>query len=320
MSEKLHKIAIFLDPRFLLHKTGPNHPENPGRLKAVCEVLKLTGFQNTFISPEPAPVDIISLVHKNDYIIFTQLKSLACKDLGINDGTYTLETGDVQICSDSYEVARLAVGAVIQAVDIVMAHSRSIAFCAVRPPGHHATKDRGMGFCLFNNVAVGAKYLIEKYKLSRVLIVDWDVHHGNGTQDIFWNEPRVFYFSTHQYPLYPGTGAAEETGVGNILNVPIEVGSTSRQQVLEAYRIKLVQAMEKFKPEFIFISAGFDAHELDPLGGLRLKTEDYGTLTAIVKEIANRYAQGRIVSVLEGGYHWGALAESVALHVEILNA
>lgn len=315
-------VAIVSDERFSLHLTGWHHPEKPSRIEAILHALKekqLFSSDNHLV-PRRAGKKELCLAHSPLYIDLVENEILKCSSQGILDGSYTLITGDVQICPASYEVAALAAGGVLIAVDEVMRNSFSSVFCPVRPPGHHACINKGMGFCLFNNVAVGARYALSKYSLSRILIVDWDVHHGNGTQDIFWEDPRVFYFSTHQSPLYPGTGEREEKGCGNILNCPIAPGKLSRLHVIQAFQNELVPAMERFRPECIFISAGFDAHQCDPLGGMNLTEEDFGALTRIVKEIAGKHAQGRIISVLEGGYDLQALASSSVEHVRALKS
>jgi acetoin utilization deacetylase AcuC-like enzyme len=222
----------------------------------------------------------------------------------------------------SLAAAETAIATVLTAVDGVIAGRHASAFCAVRPPGHHAEADRAMGFCLFNNVAVAARYAQKKHGLSRVLIVDWDVHHGNGTQNIFYDDPTVFYFSTHQYPFYPATGSTAEEGAGlgegTTLNCPLPAGAGDRE-ILDRFENKLLPAADAFKPEFIFISAGFDAHEEDPLAGLRVTEKGYARLTGFVKDLAARHAGGRIVSALEGGYNLAALGRSVEAHLRVLS-
>ena len=245
------------------------------------------------------------LCHTAPYLNYIKEAVLDCARKKLSDGSYMLATGDTQISPDSLKVARLAVGSVLNGVDHVMKGIAKNVFCIVRPPGHHANQKCGMGFCIFNNVAIGARYAQINYSdVKRVLIVDWDVHHGNGTEDIFIEDPSVFYFSTHQEGLYPGTGSSHDIGKGKgqgtILNCPIPPGADARLKVLEAFQVKLVQAMEIFKPNFVFISAGFDSREGDPLGGFNLTDADFMTLTQIVKDIADKYAKGRIVSVLEG--------------------
>jgi acetoin utilization deacetylase AcuC-like enzyme len=207
------------------------------------------------------------------------------------------------------------------AVDAVLSGEVRNAFCAVRPPGHHATADRSMGFCLLNNVAIAARYIQKRHKLPKVLVVDWDVHHGNGTQEMFYADPSVFYFSVHRYPFYPGTGSAEQHGAGKgkgaTLNVPLPAGSGDRE-FLRAFSEKLVPAAGQYHPDFVLVSAGFDAHRDDPLGGMRVTTEGFAEMTRIVKRIAEEHCQGRLVSVLEGGYDLDGLAASVAAHLRIL--
>jgi acetoin utilization deacetylase AcuC-like enzyme len=297
---------IIADPLFREHLTGANHPERPERYDVIMAALK----RYPIYPPQDATEKDLLRCHTASYI------KLVKDEIG--QGLTTLSTGDVNISSKSFKAALRAVGAVITAADLVLKDTTKKVFCVVRPPGHHACSDQGMGFCLFNNIAIGARYAQEKYKIKRVLIVDWDVHHGNGTQEIFHKDPSVFYFSTHQFPLYPGTGAADEKGAGTIYNVPILASKTSREEVLKAYQETLQLEMEKFRPELVMISAGFDAHEDDPLGGLKLTTQDYVTITEAVKKVADKYASGRIVSVLEGGYNLDALAASAKAHVDTL--
>jgi acetoin utilization deacetylase AcuC-like enzyme len=237
------------------------------------------------------------------------------------DGGGELSTGDTAVCEASYDAALRAAGGVLAGVDAVMAGTCRNAFCAVRPPGHHATPDRGMGFCIFNNVAIAARYLQRRHGLKRILIADWDVHHGNGTQETFYRDPTVFFFSTHQWPLYPGTGAASERGVGDgmgyTMNVPVAAGS-GRQEIVGAFRERLAPAMTRFRPEFVLVSAGFDSRMGDPLGGLLLTDDDFAELTEILMEIAGVFAQGRLVAVLEGGYSLDGLALACEAHVRAL--
>jgi acetoin utilization deacetylase AcuC-like enzyme len=233
-----------------------------------------------------------------------------------------LSTGDTHIGPRSYDVAVKAAGGVLNAVDAVAAHKSKNAFCVVRPPGHHATADRGMGFCLFNNIAIAARYAQKKHGVARALIVDWDVHHGNGTQDIFYTDGSVFYFSTHQSPWYPGTGAADETGegagAGKTLNVPCPAG-TGRNEILDAFQHKLLPAARAFKPELTLISAGFDSRLGDPLGQFTLVDHDFADLTRILLEIADQFSGGRLISVLEGGYNLSGLGSAAAAHVGALS-
>jgi acetoin utilization deacetylase AcuC-like enzyme len=232
-----------------------------------------------------------------------------------------LDSPDTGIGPDSYEVALLSVGGVLTAIDKVMMGKISRVFCAVRPPGHHAEKGRAMGFCIFNNVAIGARYLQGKYSLERVLIIDWDTHHGNGTENAFWSDPTVFYISIHQYPHYPGTGSRLEKGIeageGYTLNIPLPAGSGNKEYI-EAFNELLVPAINTFSPQFILISAGFDAHQDDPLSGMLLTEDGFEEMTRIILQVAQEHCQGRIVSVLEGGYNLIALSRSVERHLYIL--
>jgi acetoin utilization deacetylase AcuC-like enzyme len=238
-------------------------------------------------------------------------------DARIESGLRRLDP-DTVMSPASAEAASRAAGAVCAAVDDAMLGSHRRAFCAVRPPGHHATRDTSMGFCLFNSVAAGAAHAIEAHGLTRVAIVDFDVHHGNGTQDLFWSDPRVLYASSHQWPLYPGTGAREETGAGNIVNAPLRPGAGSAD-FRKAYEETVLPAIERFAPELVLISAGFDAHRLDPLANLALDADDYAWITTRLVELASRHAHGRVVSSLEGGYSLTALRESTAAHVGALD-
>jgi len=306
--------GIVYHPDYLLHDPGLGHPERPARLEAIMSQLKRQGLLDVLINiaPEPSEKRWLHEVHTEEYL--QRLEQTA------NQARSYLDQ-DTVLSKESFRVAKLAAGGVLKAVDAIMAGRIENAFVALRPPGHHAFANRGSGFCLINNVAVAVRYVQEEYELKRVLIVDWDVHHGNGTQDIFYADPSVFYFSTHQWPYYPGTGASTETGsgagVGATLNVPLPVGSGDAE-VIQAYKDKLVPAAEAFRPQFVFISAGFDAHRDDPLAGLKLTEAGYRELTQIVNDIAQRFANGRLVSVLEGGYNLDALARSVEAHVREL--
>lgn len=311
---------IVYHPDCVKHLTGPSHPETPERVKGIIDGLKnqnLMTRENSLLA-KPAPLSIIELCHPKDYINLVQNECDYVKQAGIPPGLCMLSTGDVFISPDSYTSALLAAGAGIVALDAIMENKAKTAFCAIRPPGHHATSTVGMGFCLFNNIAITARYAKKNYNIEKILIADWDVHHGNGTQDIFYNDPSVFYFSTHEEGLYPGTGKRNEKGVGNILNCPIPGGKGSRLAVIKAFQEELTHAMEAYKPELVLISAGFDAHVADPLGNFDLMTDDYATLTIIVKAIADKFSKGRIISLLEGGYHLNALSSSVCSHVKAL--
>jgi len=307
-------VGWFAHPSFLEHETGAGHPERPARLRAITEHLQRVGLWDALVHCVPAPAarETLALVHPASYI---ELIERACRE-----GPVHLDP-DTAVSPASWEAALRAVGAVTQAVDAVHAGRLRAAFCAVRPPGHHALAERAMGFCVFNNVAVGARHAQHRHNVARVLIVDWDVHHGNGTQAIFYDDPSVLYVSMHQHPFYPGTGAREETGAakgrGFTVNVPVPAGSGDAE-LLAAFREVLVPEAERFDPQLVFISAGFDAHHDDPLAGLQVTDAGYQELTRIVRQIADRHAQGRIVSALEGGYDLDALGRGVEAHVRAL--
>ncbi|MCE5228516.1 histone deacetylase [bacterium] len=297
------------------HATPAGFPENAARVDAIEKRFEKDGiFARGVRLKGNAPDDKwLKLVHTDAYL--KRLRA-ACAT-----GDAFIDSRDVPICKDSELAARTAVADVLGAVDAVMAGRVKNAFCAIRPPGHHASANRAMGFCIYNNVAIAAKYIQTKYHLARVLIVDFDVHHGNGTQATFDADPTVFYFSVHQSPFYPRTGGADETGVGAAkgtkINVPLAAGSGDAQ-ALAAFKNRLVPAARKFKPDFILISAGFDAHKNDPIGGLAYTPAGYAALTRIVKKIAFEECHGRLVSLLEGGYNPDALAESAEAHVRTL--
>ncbi len=300
--------------RFLDHKTGAGHPERPERLRAIVSHLKevkLTPFLEP-ISIEPASEEWISKVHTPEHIRFVRE---ICLQGGI------LDQGDTPVSKDSFEAALLAAGGVIAAVAAVLSGALENAFCAVRPPGHHATGTASMGFCLFNNAAIGARYAQAARGLSRVAIIDWDVHHGNGTQEIFYEDKSVLYISTHQYPFYPGTGSRAETGIGEgegyTLNIPMSAGS-GEKEYLDAFRGEILPALDRYRPELVMISAGFDGHRDDPLANINLSEDSFAKLTSLVSESAGRNCGGKIVSVLEGGYHLTALARSVEAHLRVL--
>lgn len=301
---------------YLKHDTGWTHPENHKRLTAIVGHLKNTGLweRSQHIRPEPVELQVLTTVHPEQYVEFV--------DRACGGGTEILDQGDTHVCAESYRVALRAAGGVVRAVDEVMTGRLNSAFCAIRPPGHHAERSVAMGFCLFNNVAVGARYAQQKYGIERVAIVDWDVHHGNGTQHIFYDNPTVFYISLHQYPFYPGTGSREERGVGKgegyTLNFPMEAGSGDAEY-REAFKEKLVPALSKFEPELLLISAGFDAHRDDPLANIELTEDSFRWMSGVLVEIAEDYSNGRIVSVLEGGYNLQALACSVEAHLRALD-
>jgi len=304
--------AFLADPVARLHDTGPRHPEQIARWDAA--VRGLEAFVLTEAPHRAATVEELGLCHTPAYI------QSARRDVEL--GLDSLSTGDTDICPRSYEVATRAAGLCLHAVDLVMTGATQNAFCVVRPPGHHATPTQGMGFCLFNNVAVAARYAQQHYGVERVLIADWDVHHGNGTQDIFYADPSVFFFSTHQSPWYPGTGDQNETGTGagegTTLNRPFPAGA-GRAQILDAFRLDLAPAMDQFRPDLVLISAGFDSRLGDPLGHFRLNDTDFADLTSILLDLAGKYAGGRLISVLEGGYNLSGLTEAVAAHAGALS-
>jgi acetoin utilization deacetylase AcuC-like enzyme len=265
------------------------------------------------IAVRVATEDEIALVHTHEYIAKVRREIAA--------GAHELSTGDTNVGPQSFDVAVRAVGGVLNAVDTVVAGKAANAFCAVRPPGHHAGPNRGMGFCIFNNVAIAARYAQRKHGLAKVMIADWDVHHGNGTQDTFYDDGSVFFMSTHQSPWYPGTGAANETGEGKgegcIMNFPFAAGS-GRAEILGVFQENLRRAADAFKPDLVFVSAGFDSRAGDPLGQFTLSDVDFTDLTKIVLEIAGTHAKGRLISVLEGGYNLTGLEAAVGAHVRAL--
>jgi acetoin utilization deacetylase AcuC-like enzyme/formylglycine-generating enzyme required for sulfatase activity len=302
----------------LEHKTGEGFPERPARLEAIVKRLTEKGLlaKMTPLTAVPSPVDAIEAVHRAAYV---ERVKKACDGLGDKIGQ--IDTGDMPISAKSYDAALAAVGGVLAAVDAVMDGKVRNAFCAVRPPGHHALKDKAMGFCLFNNVAIAARHLLNKHKLGKVLIIDWDVHHGNGTQDEFYEDGRVMYFSTHMAPFYPNSGSADEkgkgAGLGCIFNVPLSPG-TGDEAFRKIYAETLKPAALAFKPDFILISAGFDSARGDTLGRLDVTPAGYSAMTRTVREIAEACCKGRVVSMLEGGYNLDALADSVEAHVRAL--
>jgi acetoin utilization deacetylase AcuC-like enzyme len=307
------KTALVHHPIFRKHDTGPGHPETPRRYDVVMDALRGDGaLWNELAEIEAQPVSkgIIQACHTPQH--FKRIENAFAEGLEMLDA-------DTAISMDSFDASLYAAGGVCTAVDAVMSGAAKNAFIAVRPPGHHATGETSMGFCLFNNIAVGARYAQNKYKqIERVAIVDWDVHHGNGTQGIFYDDPTVFFFSMHQYPWYPGTGSSGEKGIsrgqGFTLNVPVKARTLSRVQ-REMFERALENIRKSFKPDLIMISAGFDAHTTDPLGQLMLEDEDFAFMTAKVKEWAAEACGGRVVSVLEGGYNLKTLGDTVKAHV-----
>jgi acetoin utilization deacetylase AcuC-like enzyme len=309
------KTALFSHPACLAHAPPRGHPERPDRLAAVLEALDGPEFQG--LARESAPLA------SRESLCRAHARALVERILGPLDDAarrdgYAPIDADTVMSAGSAEAALRAAGAVIAAVDWAMARCARNAFCAVRPPGHHAERSRAMGFCLFNNVAIGALHARAAHGLSRIAVVDFDVHHGNGTQDIFFDDANLFYASTHQMPLYPGTGFADERGVaGNVLNCPQRPGAGS-SDFRAIYSDSVLPALERFAPDFIFISAGFDAHRDDPLAQLDLVADDFAWVTREICAIAARVCNGRVVSSLEGGYDLDALARSSAAHARAL--
>ncbi len=307
-------VSLIYDSTYLKHETGV-HPENGRRLESILRAVdhdELLSKRLARITPSPAHTEDIARCHREELI--HHLESLCERGEAYVDV-------DTKISAQSFEVARLAAGAAITAVDAVMRDEGGRAFCVIRPPGHHATITNAMGFCLFNNAAVGARYAQAKYGVERVLIIDWDVHHGNGTQEIFWTDPTVFYFSTHQYPYYPGTGSAAERGggrgEGTTLNVPLTMGTPARDH-RQAFTEALHQIEKGFAPDLVIVSAGFDSRRGDPLGGLMLEDPDFYEMTKEVLRLAEKHAAGRVIGLLEGGYHLDLLGASVKSHISAL--
>ena len=309
--------GLVYHPAYLDHDMGAGHPESPDRLRAIMRQLEQSGTaaRLTMIAPREAEDEWITQVHQPAYLSMLKANAPASGRLSLDP--------DTSMSPGSLTAAYLAAGGALAAVDAIMNKQVDHVFCAVRPPGHHAEAGRAMGFCLFNNVAIATRYAQKKYGLTRVLIVDWDVHHGNGTQHSFEDDPSVLFFSTHQYPHYPGTGRATERGKGAgegfTINVPMEAGEGD-EEYRSVFLKWLVPAADDFKPEFVIISAGFDAHKDDPLASMGLTEEGYADLTGIVAGIAKRHAGGRILSSLEGGYNLTALAGSVDGHLQALLA
>lgn len=306
-------MLLYTSDEFLKHETG-QHPECADRLQAISAKLAEERLPERCELPKwSAATDAqLALVHADKY-------PAAIRD-AIAAGTQRLDA-DTVVSPHSFDVAALAAGAVVDAVQQVINGRHTRALCLVRPPGHHASPDRAMGYCLFGNIAVGAALAVRELGLERVLIVDWDVHHGNGTQDIFWHDPNVAFFSAHRFPFYPGTGRRDETGAeagkGTTHNLPIRFG-TSRQEILARFGGELEEFAAQIKPQLILVSAGFDAHAADPVGSLGLEVEDFITMTQTVRDLADDHCDGKIVSVLEGGYNPQMLAESVAAHLQTL--
>ncbi|MBE0656854.1 MAG: histone deacetylase [Bryobacteraceae bacterium] len=307
--------GLVFDLEYRRHDPGPGHPESPDRYLALAEAFRKSRILESAvrIAPRTASEDDVHLAHTRQYW------KTVLHDVGRK--AQRLSTGDTNLGEHSLDTALLAAGGALSVVDAVMKGSVKNAFAAVRPPGHHANASRGMGFCVFNTAAIAARYAQRVFGVDRVLIVDWDVHHGNGTQEIFYSDPNVLFFSTHQWPWYPGTGAADETGegagAGYTINCPFPAGS-GHAEVLGAFRKKLLPAALDFKPALVLISAGFDSRRGDPLGRFTLRDSDFAEMTSIAMEIAAASAAGRLVSILEGGYSLNGLAKAALAHFETL--
>ena len=304
------KTGLITSDTYQNHNTGEGHPEKIDRVTSVIENFKkINNKQLIWKKPSSFDSSLLVKTHSLDYINFV--------DQSFPTNGFTFLDGDTIVSPGSKDATKDAVGSIISAIDGVQNKEFKNAFCAVRPPGHHAEKNKAMGFCIYNNVAVGANYLIEKYKYTKVAIIDFDVNHGNGTQNIFHDNEKVLYLSTHQYPYYPGSGTESEKGkFNNIFNIPLEAGTNS-EQYLNAYE-SILNKINQFKPEFILFSAGFDAHKDDPLAQLYLQTEDFYTLTKRTLELSKKHCAGKVVSILEGGYDLQALQDSTVRHVDAL--
>ena len=304
------KTGLITSATYKNHDTGPGHPEQIARVSVIIENFKKFNNRN-IIWKKPSVVtdDIIKDTHNSSYVDQVK-KYFPLKGFSSLDGDTIISPGSKQASFD-------AVGSIITAIEGVQNNEYKNAFCAVRPPGHHAEKEKAMGFCIYNNIAIGANYLIKKYKYKNIAIIDFDVHHGNGTQDIFYNNENVLFISTHQYPYYPGTGSEKEKGkFNNIFNIPLPAGTNSLEY-LNALEFAL-KKLREFRPEFVFISAGFDGHIADPLAQLKLQTEDFYIITKRILETSKKFCNGKVISILEGGYDLQALADSSKRHVDAL--
>jgi acetoin utilization deacetylase AcuC-like enzyme len=302
----MHKTIVVKDERYLNHITGEYHPESPQRLQRIYRMLEDPELAGRFIavSPRAATKEELALNHDRDYI--ERIEQTA----GV---PHTMLDPDTHASAGSWEAAQFAAGGILSALELLMGGRVDNGFALVRPPGHHAETARAMGFCLFNNIAVGAHYLIKKYKLERILIVDWDLHHGNGTQKSFYASPEVLYCSTHQYPYYPGTGAIEEVGDGRgrgyTVNIPLR-GGQGDTDYIKLFQEIIIPVADEYKPEFILISAGYDPYYRDPLGAMQVTPEGFSAMTALLMDCAARHCSNRVLAVLEGGYHLDGITES----------
>ncbi len=294
----------------LLKDNGYNHPERKERIESILDSIKqINDFEINLKDAPLADIETISLVHPKNHIqkIFFNIPKSGL--IGVEKEPYA----DTMLCPNSKNAILRSCGAGIAAAEDLMKKNERV-FCAIRPPGHHAETTKAMGFCFVNNIAVTAKYLQRNFKVNKIAIVDFDVHHGNGTQEIFYNDPSVLYASSHEFPLFPGTGSIQETGVGNIFNAPLKTGLGS-EEFFKIFDQKILRPIDKFKPEVILISAGFDAHSRDPLANINLESEDYYRITKKIIDLANIHSEGRVISFLEGGYDLIALSESIKQHL-----
>ena len=309
------KTGFINDSRFMEHDTGPGHPECSARLSATMQFLKTQGWFDRLVPIGATTAELKNILNVHDAAYIKRAEEV-CRS-----GNTFLDSMDVSVCTESYDIALLAAGSAMQLADDIVNKKIDNAFALLRPPGHHAENDMALGFCLFNNIAILARYLQHTHGLSKIAIVDWDVHHGNGTQHLFEEDPSILYISTHQYPFYPGTGSYTETGRGNgvgaTLNCPMSAEATD-QDYETAFRQQILPKLDEFKPEFILISAGFDAHQADPLANINLSTESFAWMTERVMEKADQYCHNRIISLLEGGYNLQALPKCIGIHLETL--
>ena len=308
-------MLVYSHRECLLKDNGSIHPEKKERLSSILSSIKeIKDFSINFKESTLADIEIIQLVHPKNYIESILSKIPKEGLLGLENEPYA----DTLLCPNSKNAILRACGSGISAADSLMKDAQDRIFCAVRPPGHHAETVRANGFCFFNNVAVTTKYLQKKYQVNKIAIIDFDVHHGNGTQEIFYKDKSVAYGSIHEYPLFPGTGSENEIGVGNIFNAPIKSG-TNGEDFIKIFESKILNPINKFKPEIILISAGFDAHRRDPLANINLESNDFYELTKKIVDLASVHCKGRIISFLEGGYNLIALSESIKEHIKALN-
>jgi len=314
-------VPVFFDPGVLRHDTGPYHPESAGRVEAAVAALRYQGFGIETPDPPERTRAALERVHPPSYVR-RLAEACALAPPGTETAFSLFDSPDNPVSPASFDAALRTVGLSLAAVDAVLAGRARAVFVAARPPGHHALAAEAMGFCFFNSVAVAARDLIDTHGLSRVLIADFDVHHGNGTQHLFWEDPQVAYLSVHRFPFYPGTGSADEAGSGrgrgSTVNVPLRA-EAGDALFAGGFVGALERLADRFRPEFVLVSAGFDAHERDPLGGMRVSTEGFGWMTRALQDVADTFAGGRVVSFLEGGYDADALGASVAEHVRVLS-